>query len=158
MADVRPHVLRITVLAACLLTVFLFFDPVGFASSAPGLVHRVAGTNGNTNGVTHIVLFQFKSDVDSDTINKICAKMLALKESCRLPNSNYAYIESISGGRDNSIESLQHGATHAFVVQFSSTDHRNYYVDHDPAHQAFKEEVGPLVEKVTVLDYSNGQF
>jgi hypothetical protein len=71
MADVRPHVLRITVLAACLLTVFLFFDPVGFASSAPGLVHRVAGTNGNTNGVTHIVLFQFKSDVDSDTINKV---------------------------------------------------------------------------------------
>lgn len=71
MADVRPHVLRITVLAACLLTVFLFFDPVGFASSAPGLVHRVAGTNGNTNGVTHIVLFQFKSDVDRDTINKV---------------------------------------------------------------------------------------
>jgi hypothetical protein len=35
--------------------------------------------------------------------------MLALKESCRLPNSNYAYIESISGGRDNSIESLQVG-------------------------------------------------
>jgi hypothetical protein len=29
---VRPHMLRISIVAVCLLTLFLFFDPIGFAS------------------------------------------------------------------------------------------------------------------------------
>ncbi|KAL1840390.1 hypothetical protein VTJ49DRAFT_516 [Mycothermus thermophilus] len=154
----RPHVLRVTALVAVLLTVFLFFDPIGFApSSAVGAVKQLA-TPGTTHTVTHVVLFQFKKDVDAAKVSEVCAKMMALKETCLAPNSNHAYIQSITGGRDISVEGLQHGATHAFVVQFSNTDDRNYYVDHDPAHQAFKKEVEPLVEKVTVLDFANGKF
>ncbi|KAL2271991.1 hypothetical protein VTJ83DRAFT_1362 [Remersonia thermophila] len=154
----RPHVLRVAAVVALVLTVFLFFDPVGFApSSAVGAVKKLA-TPSTTHAVTHLVLFEFKKDVDAAKVSEMCAKMVALKEACVSPNSNHPYIQSIAGGRDISIEALQHGATHAFVVQFSNTDDRNYYVDHDPAHQAFKKEVGPLVEKVTVLDFANGSF
>lgn len=52
----------------------------------------------------------------------------------------------------------KNGMTHAFVVQFENTDDRNYYVEQDPAHLAFKKEIEPLVEKITVLDYVSGVF
>lgn len=52
----------------------------------------------------------------------------------------------------------QHGFTHAFVVQFANTDDRNYYVEKDPAHDAFKKMIGAIVEKVGVLDFANGNF
>ncbi|OKL59800.1 hypothetical protein UA08_04955 [Talaromyces atroroseus] len=49
--------------------------------------------------ITHIVLFQFKSSTDKATIDS-------------------PYIKASSGGRDNSPEGIQHGITHAFVVEF----------------------------------------
>ena len=52
----------------------------------------------------------------------------------------------------------QHGATHAFVVQFGNMDDRNYYITHDPAHQAFKKEIESLIEQTTVVDFTNGKF
>ena len=52
----------------------------------------------------------------------------------------------------------QNGITHAFVVVFESVEDRDYYVKTDPAHHAFIEFVGPHVEKVNVVDYSEGQF
>lgn len=48
--------------------------------------------------------------------------------------------------------------THGFVVQFANLNDREYYVEHDPVHQAFKKEVEPLVKKTTVLDFTNGSF
>ncbi|KAK5987428.1 hypothetical protein PT974_11555 [Cladobotryum mycophilum] len=68
------------------------------------------------------------------------------------------YIVSLKGGKDHSIEGKQHGHSHAFVVEFSNIPDRNYYVDEDPAHDAFKQKIGPLIEKVTVLDYTHGNF
>lgn len=52
----------------------------------------------------------------------------------------------------------QNGLTHAFVVQFANPDDRNYYVETDPAHRAFRKTIEPLVEKVTVLDFTHGTF
>ncbi|KAK0719035.1 stress responsive A/B barrel domain-containing protein [Apiosordaria backusii] len=150
----QPHMLRIIIALFCILSVFLFFDPIGFAST---MNHHLA-TPGITTAVTHVVLFKFKPELDAAAVDVACAKILALKENCFAPNSQHAYIRSITGGRDNSPESLQNGMTHAFVVQFENTDDRNYYVEQDPAHLAFKKEIEPLVEKVTVLDYINGVF
>jgi Stress responsive A/B Barrel Domain. len=48
--------------------------------------------------------------------------------------------------------------THAFVVQFENHNDRDYYVQHDPVHKAFKKEIEPIIEKVTVLDFINGEF
>ncbi|KAK6452903.1 hypothetical protein FP744_10009154 [Trichoderma asperellum] len=50
------------------------------------------------------------------------------------------------------------GFTHAFVVEFASVEDRDYYVDQDPIHQAFKTNAGPTIEKVCVLDYTVGVF
>jgi hypothetical protein len=40
----------------------------------------------------------------------------------------------------------------AFVVTFNSKDDRDYYVQKDPAHQAFVETLGP-VDDVVVVDF-----
>lgn len=118
----QPHVLRIGIVVICLLTVFLFFDPIGFASSA--MADHLPGT---TSAVTHIVLYQFKSDIDRGAVDVVCffmsqeqrgtaeltglaqacAKMMSLRDTCLSPNSNHAYIKSITGGKDNSNEALQ---------------------------------------------------
>ena len=43
-------------------------------------------------------------------------------------------------------------------MQFANTDDRNYYVEKDPVHDAFKKEISAIVEKVGVLDFTNGNF
>jgi hypothetical protein len=64
---VRPHMLRIAIVAVCLLTLFLFFDPIGFASSSSA-ANNLPGT---TTTVTHIVLFQFKHGADPVAIDTV---------------------------------------------------------------------------------------
>ena len=48
--------------------------------------------------------------------------------------------------------------SHAFVVQFSSDEDRDYYVNQDPAHDAFKQAAGTFIEKAVVVDFQNGVF
>ncbi|CAG7554976.1 unnamed protein product, partial [Fusarium equiseti] len=102
-----------------------------------------------TMTVTHTVLFQFKSDVDSSQVREACLAN---------PFINTPYIVSLVGGKDNSPEGMQNGLTHGFVVIFNSTEDRDYYVKTDPAHQDFISKVGSLLEKVTVLDFTNGVY
>ena len=45
--------------------------------------------------------------------------MMSLKEHCLAPNSNYPYIKSITGGRDNSNEKLQVGASADVLPSFA---------------------------------------
>lgn len=101
----QPHVVRMIIAVACILSVFLFFDPIGFASSS--MAHLSPGQH---TTVTHIVLFQFKSDADAEAINQATSGFMALKDSCTSPNSQHAYIRSITGGKDHSPEGLQVGA------------------------------------------------
>ncbi|PYH96667.1 hypothetical protein BO71DRAFT_448542 [Aspergillus ellipticus CBS 707.79] len=90
--------------------------------------------------ITHLVLFQFKSDVNPDTVNGACARMLALKDTCLHPASRQPYIRASSGGVDNSIEG----------IQFPTVGDRDYYVREDPAHQAFIRSLDGLIEKAQV--------
>ncbi|EAQ88833.1 hypothetical protein CHGG_05452 [Chaetomium globosum CBS 148.51] len=172
-AGARPHVWRIAIFVVGLLTLFLFFDPIGFASSSmDAMANRGPG---DADTLTHVVMFQFKRDADPAAVDVACAKMMSLKDNCVAQNSKFPYIKSLTGGKDNSIEKLQVGhftwvshsivndrrsmARHTlFVVQFANADDRNYYVEHDPVHQAFKQEIKPLVEATTVLDFTNGKF
>ncbi|KAK2752801.1 hypothetical protein FQN55_005933 [Onygenales sp. PD_40] len=109
-------------------------------------------------GVTHIVLFQFKASASADTVKDVCARMLALKDSCIHPTHQKPYIKTSIGGRDNSIEGLQDGITHAFVVEFENVEDRDYYVNKDPAHLAFVGGLGDAIQKVQVIDFTNGVF
>jgi hypothetical protein len=44
------------------------------------------------------------------------------------------------------------------VSTFNSAEDRDYYVEKDPAHQAFIAKVKDLVEKAVVIDFENGVF
>ncbi|KAM5447009.1 hypothetical protein MaudCBS49596_006189 [Microsporum audouinii] len=108
--------------------------------------------------VTHVVLFQFKKGVPPETVRDICTRMLGLKDKCLHPLSQKPYILSSSGGVDNSIEGIQGGMTHAFVVNFASKEDRDYYVQKDPLHQEFVRSAGEALEKAQVVDFTNGKL
>ncbi|KAI0160094.1 dabb-domain-containing protein [Hypoxylon sp. FL1284] len=108
--------------------------------------------------VKHLVLFGFKLDAGSEAIQEASSRMLGLKDGCVHPTSQKQYIKSIIGGKDNSPENLQNGITHAFVAEFESVEDRDYYAKSDPAHQAFKDYVRPYVQKLIVVDFSEGVF
>ncbi|ODH50874.1 hypothetical protein GX48_03016 [Paracoccidioides brasiliensis] len=108
--------------------------------------------------ITHIVLFQFKAGVPAESVNDVCARMLALKDKCIHPTRRQPYIKAAKGGRDNSTEGLQDGITHAFVVEFENDEDRDYYAKNDPAHLGFVGSLGEVVEKVRVVDFADGVF
>ncbi|KAI1457952.1 dabb-domain-containing protein [Annulohypoxylon moriforme] len=108
--------------------------------------------------VKHLVLFQFKASATTEAVKEASSRMLGLKEGCIHPTSKKPYIKSLTGGKDNSHEGVQHGITHAFVAEFESLEDRDYYVSMDPFHEEFKTFVGPFVEKVIVVDFSEGEF
>ncbi|EUC32756.1 hypothetical protein COCCADRAFT_37359 [Bipolaris zeicola 26-R-13] len=107
---------------------------------------------------THLVLFQFKQGASAFAIKQITSRFFALTKECVHPTSGRPYIVSVAGGRDISTENLQNGISHAFVLQFHSIEDRDYYVNQDPAHKAFKEAASAVVEKATVVDFQNGVF
>ncbi|KAF5623597.1 stress responsive A B barrel domain protein [Fusarium sp. NRRL 25303] len=103
-------------------------------------------------GINRVVQFRFKTDTSSDAIEKVSAKIQEMREKCLDPESKQPYIRSIQGGADSAPEGLQQGITHAFVIQFESPEDRDYYALKDPAHLAVVAELGPLVEKVQIID------
>jgi hypothetical protein len=129
---------------------------------------------------THVVLFQFKETATSFAVKEvrlpmdapervhgqnlklnntqITSKFFGLKKSCVHPDTRRPYILSITGGRDTSNEGLQDGLSHAFILRFTSKDDRDYYVQHDPAHQLFKEAAAAVVQKTVVVDFQEGVF
>lgn len=88
--------------------------------------------------------------------------MTGLAEACVHPSTAKPYIKSVTGGRDMSIEGMQHGMTHAFVVEFESTAHRDFYVREDAAHRAFVDKFfkspAAIVAKALVVDFAPGQL
>ncbi|KAK3948185.1 stress responsive A/B barrel domain-containing protein [Pseudoneurospora amorphoporcata] len=163
MRGVQPHVLRLLVAILAAVGLLFFFDPLGLrlaSSSALGSFYPTDNKAGGwfmSSTITHIVLFKFKASAGADKISTISNRFLELKEQC-VTMAQQPYIRKISGGRDNSPEGLQGGLTHAFVVEFESAAERDYYVNLDPIHQSFKKDIEPFVEKVTVVDFTNGAF
>lgn len=52
----------------------------------------------------------------------------------------------------------QNGITHAFIVEFETAEDRDYYVNKDPVHDEFKKLAGKVLEKVQVIDFTDGEF
>ncbi|KXJ89321.1 stress responsive A/B barrel domain-containing protein [Microdochium bolleyi] len=109
-------------------------------------------------GVFHIVVFKFKALVPEDEVKAACESMLSLGTQCVHPTSGTNYIKVHGGGLENSPEGLQQGMTHPFVFEFANEADRDYYLDTDPAHVAFKEGLAELVDKVHVYDFTAGKF
>ncbi|KAI9764315.1 MAG: hypothetical protein M1840_008533 [Geoglossum simile] len=108
--------------------------------------------------VVHIVLFQFKPDVTLEVMQDVCQRMLDLKDKCIHPTTNKPYIKSSTGGRDCSPEGLQHGMTHAFVVEFENKAHSLHYINEDLAHRTFVKSIEGVVASAQVLDFVPGVF
>ncbi|CRG85012.1 hypothetical protein PISL3812_02166 [Talaromyces islandicus] len=128
---------------------FWHLKTVLYAATAPSLPDM---------SVTHIVLFQFKPSADTEAVSAACDRMLALKDNCIHPLSQQPYIKTSSGGLDHSIEGLQNGITHAFVVEFANKEDRDYYVQKDPAHQDFIKSLDGIIEKAQVIDFTDRVF
>ncbi|HHV70737.1 Dabb family protein [Brucella intermedia] len=127
------------------------------------------GTKGFTAGrykpgtIQHIVLFRFKDGVTAAQIGEVKQRFLALKDQAR--RNGKPYIVRIDAGAQSSGEGVSRGFQQGFIVTFRSEGDRNYYVGspvvtnarfYDPAHQRFKDFVGPLLAEkdgVLVFDF-----
>ncbi|KAI5464268.1 hypothetical protein BGZ63DRAFT_377322 [Mariannaea sp. PMI_226] len=140
-------------IASVLLSLFFLVCFLGYYPSVTFLSQTPL-----TMGITHTVLFEFQPDAKPEAIKLACDRFLALQTNCIHPTSKAAYITSLKGGRDNSPENLQGGLTHGFVVEFASADDRDYYVNTDPVHQAYKDSLAGVVKRAVVVDFTNGIY
>ena len=92
----------------------------------------------------HVVLFAFKPDA-GDGVRQVEAAF------CRLPQL-IGQIRTFEWGTDVSVENIQQGFTHCFLLGFASAADRDAYLIH-PDHQAFGRLLQPFLDKVLVVDY-----
>ncbi|KAF4505209.1 hypothetical protein G6O67_007181 [Ophiocordyceps sinensis] len=113
-------------------------------------------------GLHHVVMFSFKADTSAEAVMGACDEMAGLAKACVHPSTAKPYIKSLTGGKDISIEGMQNGMTHAFVVEFESVADRDFYVNGDETHRAFVEKYvaseGAIVAKVLVVDFVPGEL
>ncbi|MHC4742753.1 MAG: Dabb family protein [Planctomycetota bacterium] len=93
----------------------------------------------------HVVLFRFKKDAKAEDIK-------AIEEAFAALPGKVDSIYDFEWGTDVSVEGLADGFTHCFVVTFKSEEDRAKYLPH-PAHKAFGELLGPVLDKPFVVDY-----
>ena len=97
----------------------------------------------------HVVLFKFKDDAPAE---KVAAVEKAFAE---LPSK----IDTIKGyewGTNVSPEGLAQGFTHCFLVTFKDKAGLAAYLPH-PDHKAFGKLLGPVLDKVLVVDFQMGK-
>jgi hypothetical protein len=93
----------------------------------------------------HVVLFKFKDSTSAADIKKV-------EDAFRALPSKIKEIKSFEWGTNNSPEHLNQGFTHCFFLSFASEKDRDTYLPH-PAHKAFGDLLGSLLDKVLVIDY-----
>jgi hypothetical protein len=93
----------------------------------------------------HVVLFKFKDDATPEQIKAVEEAFAALPEKIDA-------IHDFEWGTNVSVEPYSQGFTHCFQVTFLSEEARAEYLPH-PDHAAFGTVVGPVLDKVCVVDY-----
>jgi hypothetical protein len=93
----------------------------------------------------HVVLFKFKDDASEDQVKAVTDAFAALPKKIDT-------IKDFEWGTDVSVENKSEGFTHCFVVTFADEKGREVYLPH-PAHKDFVKIVGPVLDKVLVVDY-----
>ena len=93
----------------------------------------------------HVVMFGWKSGIDSAAINRIVIAFKALPGKIKT-------IKRFEWGVNNSPENLNEGLTYCFLVTFASEKDRNDYLV-NPDHKAFTQLLPGIMEKVVVVDY-----
>lgn len=93
----------------------------------------------------HVVLFKFKDDASAEQIRAVEKAFCALKDKIEA-------IHDFEWGTNVSVENLAQGFTHCFVLTFLTEADRAVYLPH-PEHKAFGASLGPVLDKVLVVDY-----
>jgi hypothetical protein len=137
-------------------------NPIKAIMDAQATCSPLPNPDFNPKGSTYLMVLHFKSHAPMSRIYEIANATMALRDTCRHPVTQRTYIRSIRGGRDTLVEQPDEGpgsTTHAFIIEFDSLDHRNYFVDHDPAHRALKREVQPLLlQSPIIIDFTTGSY
>jgi hypothetical protein len=98
-----------------------------------------------SRGLRHVVMFKFKDGTSSRQIREI-------EDAFRALPDKVDEICDFEWGTDVSVENLQQGFTHCFLVTFRSKADRAAYLP-NPDHKEFGKILGPHLDKVLVLDY-----
>ena len=93
----------------------------------------------------HVVLFKFKDDAADEQVKAVTDAFAALPKKIDT-------IKDFEWGTDVSVEKKSEGFTHCFVVTFADEKGREEYLPH-AAHEDFVKLVGPVLDKVLVVDY-----
>ena len=116
--------------------------PILFATMTAALASSALAEN----EFRHVVLFKFKPEASPAQVKEIEQAFAALP----------AKIDSITGyewGPSESVEKLNDGFTHCFLVTFKDKAGLEAYLPH-PAHQEFGAKLRPILEKALVFDYT----
>lgn len=94
----------------------------------------------------HVVLFKFKPEATAEKVREL------EKAFAELP-SKIDTITAYEWGTSESVEGLNDGFTHCFLVTFKDKAGLEAYIPHE-AHQAFVAKLRPMLEKALVFDYT----
>ena len=93
----------------------------------------------------HVVLFKFKDGTSEAKVKEVVDAFRGLQKKIDV-------IKGFEWGTDVSTEGRAQGFTHCFFVTFADDKGRDAYLPH-PAHKEFGALVGPVLDKVLVVDY-----
>lgn len=93
----------------------------------------------------HVVLFKFKDTATPEQIKTV-------EDAFRALPGKIKTIQAFEWGTDVSPEKRSEGFTHCFLVTFRTAADRDAYLPH-PAHKEFGKTLGPVLDKVLVVDY-----
>jgi hypothetical protein len=99
----------------------------------------------NRGKLRHVVALKFKDGTTPEQIKRVEDAFRGLK--AKIPQ-----IADLEWGTNNSPERLNQGYTHCFLLTFNTEQDREIYLPH-PDHKGFGKVLGPVLDKVFVIDY-----
>jgi lysophospholipase L1-like esterase len=107
--------------------------------------NQAEGEGEGKSMLRHVVLFKFKDDASKEQVKGVTDAFSALP-------GKIDSIKAFEWGTDVGVENLAQGFTHCFIVTFADEKGRDAYLPH-AAHEDFKKIVGPVIDKVLVVDF-----
>ena len=132
--------------SAIILKGLLMLTMIGWALSCSTVAKSEATSEVKSKQkvLRHVVTFQFKDEVTAVRRAQAVKDFVSLKDE--IPE-----IKSFEGGEDISVEGLNKGFTHCFILTFESEAARDIYIPH-PAHKKLAEKNKPLMKDLVVVD------
>lgn len=84
------------------------------------------------------------------------SRLIDLKDQCIHHTTQNPYILSLECGINNSPEPFANNFKYAYVMVFASVEDREYYLQDDPASQAYYNDVAAAIERPQTLDFEPG--